>query len=154
MLQCDDGGITEDQMKATIGTTHHEWCGATAAWCLPDDAPIHAGISAYKNYMPDMNVYYGTNRYVSASDNYIPQCGDILYRVDPYVDPNDGHVTTVIGVIGDTVYTIEGNSRDKVRLMGRTFEELAAGDWHYTRHILFTFNQPDISGLVDEWYGI
>ncbi|MDE5780551.1 MAG: peptidoglycan-binding protein [Lachnospiraceae bacterium] len=94
------------------------WCAMFVSWCanlagvstsvIPKHALTVEGLQKFK----DWGRAY--SRSSVASGSYTPQAGDIIYFKDSGTSAATNHVGIVTKYSGSTVYTIEGNSGNKV----------------------------------------
>ncbi len=94
----------------------YAWCAAFVSWCIRQ-----AGISTdtVKSYVSCTNwvAWFKQNStYKARSSGYIPSPGDIIFFKSAYVTRTSNHVGLVLYVKDGNVYTIEGNSSEKVSL--------------------------------------
>lgn len=95
------------------------WCACFVSWALEKsglpNAPRFAEVDHFMKYFE--NETYDSKWYDSKAQNgeYTPIPGDLVFFdwiVDNIKDPQ--HVGVVLGVLGDKIYTIEGNSAGRV----------------------------------------
>lgn len=94
----------------------YAWCAAFVSWCVRQ-----AGISTdtVKSYVSCTNwvAWFKQNStYKTRSSGYTPSPGDIIFFKSAYVTRTSNHVGLVLYVKDGNVYTIEGNSSEKVSL--------------------------------------
>lgn len=94
----------------------YAWCAAFVSWCIRQ-----AGISTdtVKSYVSCTNwvAWFKQNStYKARSSGYTPSPGDIIFFKSAYVTRTSNHVGLVLYVKDGNVYTIEGNSSEKVSL--------------------------------------
>ena len=100
------------------GSVKDPWCAMFVSWCanlagvkesvIPKHAYTPTGLQTFKNW----------GRAYSRSDvaagKYKPMAGDIIYFKSSGSSATTSHVGIVTKYSGSTIYTIEGNSGDKV----------------------------------------
>lgn len=102
-----------------------EWCACFVSWCANECGYIENGVNP-KFAGCGTGVEWFTERGLWRDRNYTPQGGDIIFfdwRSNGFTVTAD-HVGIVEKVVGNTVYTIEGNSGDMCK--ERTYEIGAA----------------------------
>lgn len=94
------------------------WCACFASWCADQAGLIDAGLIPRFSLCSDgVDWFAARGRFVDAS--YVPATGDLIF-FDWGHDGSIDHVGIVESVSGGTVYTIEGNSGDKVKKQSYT----------------------------------
>ena len=89
------------------------WCACFASWCADQAGLIDAGLVPRFSLCSDgVAWFHSRGRFMDAS--YIPAPGDLIF-FDWGHDGSINHVGIVTSVSDGKVYTIEGNSTDKVR---------------------------------------
>ena len=89
-----------------------EWCACFVSWCADQCGYIEAGvIPKFSLCSAGMEWFESRGQFMDGS--YVPTSGDLIF----FGWGNDGnidHVGIVESVVDGTVYTVEGNSGDKV----------------------------------------
>ena len=89
------------------------WCACFASWCADQAGLIDAGLVPRFSLCSDgVAWFHSRGRFMDAS--YVPAPGDLIF-FDWGHDGSINHVGIVTSVSDGRVYTIEGNSTDKVR---------------------------------------
>lgn len=100
------------------GFSNQPWCAMFVSWCanqagisfsiIPRYAAVSEGLAWYKQK--------GSDHYKSFEETvagtYTPICGDIVF----FKSNGASHTGIVVKVVGDKLYTIEGNTSDRVAL--------------------------------------
>ena len=90
-----------------------EWCACFVSWCADQCGLIDAGVVPKFALCPDGAAWFAARgRLMDGS--YVPSPGDIVF-FDWGDDGSIDHVGIVESVSGGRVYTVEGNSGDRVR---------------------------------------
>jgi len=100
------------------GMPNQPWCAMFVSWCaneigipltiIPKYAAVALGLDWYQ---AKGNDYYKSYEETQNGD-YIPICGDIIF----FKSNGASHTGIVVKVIGDIMYTIEGNTSNRVAL--------------------------------------
>ena len=100
------------------GINPGEWCAMFVSWCanqaeIPVTViPRHASCDMGMEWFKDKGRWYDARQY---GGTYTPRRGDIIYFCNDNKKPWDAtHVGIVTKTDGSYIYTIEGNSSDKV----------------------------------------
>lgn len=94
-----------------------EWCHMYASWCA-NEAGIMDSLVPNTCSTPDgSNWYKNKDKFEYCTGNYNPKAGDLVYFYSK-AKGRIGHVGIVVAYVEstETLYTIEGNSGDKVSL--------------------------------------
>ncbi len=89
------------------------WCTCFVVWCMRQAGVPESMIPktcACRNILSHLN---NKGLYASRASGYIPQCGDLVFFRNAG-SSNVTHVGFVLGVKGNTLYTVEGNANDHV----------------------------------------
>ena len=107
-----EGYNNDTKYGIAFGMNHQPWCHMFVWWCarqagisssvIPTTAHCPSGLDWFRSYA----IYH------SRGDGYTPQPGDIIYFT--WRSGSVSHVGIVEKVVGNTVYTIEGNTSDRV----------------------------------------
>ncbi len=93
-------------------SSREEWCACFVSWCADQCGYIEAGvIPRFSLCSAGMEWFESRGQFMDGS--YVPAAGDLVF----FDWKNDGtidHVGIVESVVDGTVYTVEGNSGDKV----------------------------------------
>lgn len=105
-----EGAGNKTKYGVYTGTNGLAWCHAFVSWCakqagigtniVPKTASTSYGMTWYRN-----------KKRFGEKGKYTPQRNDLIY----FKSAGASHVGIVEKVVGNTVYTIEGNSSDAVR---------------------------------------
>ena len=93
--------------------SHEDWCACFVSWCEEQCGFISAGIApkfALVSDGADWFVLHDQWRLMGDT----PEPGDLIF-FDWDQDGGRDHVGIVTGVVGDKVFTVEGNSSDRCR---------------------------------------
>ena len=89
-----------------------EWCACFVSWCADQCGYIEAGvIPKFSLCSAGMEWFESRGQFMDGS--YVPASGDLVF-FDWGNDGSVDHVGIVESVVDGTVYTVEGNSGDKV----------------------------------------
>jgi uncharacterized protein YgiM (DUF1202 family) len=98
------------------GTYGYAWCAAFASWCLEQaDAESAAG-GLFASCTLWVERLQALGQYSTRSSGYTPKTGDLIFFRSAGVARASDHVGLVRYVKGGRVYTVEGNSSDRVSL--------------------------------------
>ena len=113
-----EGANNNTKYGAWYGLNYNPWCAMFVSWCayqagipttvIPKYAAVSDGLSFYQSKGSDFYKSYEQTQ----NGEYIPQCGDIIF----FKSNGASHTGLVIKVVGDILYTIEGNTSNKVAL--------------------------------------
>ena len=93
------------------------WCAIFVSWCanqagmLNNYVPKYASCDAGKSWFSNKGWYQTSPAY---GGNYTPKTGDIIFFSGSHTTSNSTHTGIVKSCDGSTVYTIEGNTSNKV----------------------------------------
>lgn len=91
----------------------NEWCAMFVAWCSRQAGIPKSIINNACYAHAGSNSFYFNITYHSRG-NYTPKPGDLIFFDWAYNDRNWDHVGIVLYVVGNRVYTVEGNANEKV----------------------------------------
>lgn len=98
------------------GTYGYAWCAAFASWCLEQaDAESAAG-GLFASCTLWVERLQALGQYSTRLSGYTPKTGDLIFFRSAGVARASDHVGLVRYVKGGRVYTVEGNSSDRVSL--------------------------------------
>ena len=93
-------------------SSREEWCACFVSWCADQCGYIEAGvIPKFSLCSAGMEWFESRGQFMDGS--YVPASGDLVF-FDWGNDGSIDHVGIVESVVDGTVYTVEGNSGDKV----------------------------------------
>lgn len=93
-------------------SSREEWCACFVSWCADQCGYIEAGvIPKFSLCSAGMEWFESRGQFMDGS--YVPATGDLIF-FDWGNDGSIDHVGIVESVVDGTVYTVEGNSGDKV----------------------------------------
>lgn len=93
-------------------SSREEWCACFVSWCADQCGYIEAGvIPKFSLCSAGMEWFESQGQFMDGS--YVPAIGDLVF-FDWENDGSIDHVGIVESVVDGTVYTVEGNSGDKV----------------------------------------
>lgn len=105
-------GLIWKFLKAGYMEQREEWCACFVSWCADQCGYIEAGvIPKFSLCSAGMEWFESRGQFMDGS--YVPTSGDLVF-FDWGNDGSVDHVGIVESVVDGTVYTIEGNSGDKV----------------------------------------
>lgn len=93
-------------------TQRVEWCACFVSWCADQCGYIEAGVVP-KFSLCSAGMEWFESRGQFRDGSYVPAAGDIVF-FDWGNDRSIDHVGIVESVVDGTIYTVEGNSGDKV----------------------------------------
>ena len=93
-------------------SSREEWCACFVSWCADQCGYIEAGVIP-KFSLCSAGMEWFENRGQFMDGSYVPATGDLVF-FDWGNDGSIDHVGIVESVVDGTVYTVEGNSGDKV----------------------------------------
>lgn len=94
----------------------YAWCASFVSWCLGQAGVSESTVKAYVSCTNWVAWFKQNSTYKARSSGYTPNPGDIIFFKSIYVTRTSDHVGLVLYVQNGTVYTIEGNSGDRVSL--------------------------------------
>ena len=98
------------------GTYGYAWCASFISWCLAEaDAADSAG-GLFASCSLWVERLQAIGRYSTRASGYTPKTGDLIFFRSSGVSRASDHVGLVRYVKGGRVYTVEGNSSDRVSL--------------------------------------
>lgn len=93
-----------------------DWCACFVSWCVNENADEYKNDMEPFCYVPSGVAWFESNdQWKKAGET--PEAGDIIF-FDWDCSGVADHVGIVSGCVGDYVFTVEGNSRDKCRRKG------------------------------------
>lgn len=93
-------------------SSREEWCACFVSWCADQCGYIEAGvIPKFSLCSAGMEWFESRGQFMDGS--YVPAAGDIVF-FDWENDGSVDHVGIVESVVDGNIYTVEGNSGDKV----------------------------------------
>lgn len=131
----------------------YEWCASFVTWCLRHaDIPHKIGGSEI-GCNSILSWYKRASTYHSSATDYVPLPGDIILFGKRLADgsENASHVGIVVGVDGDTVYTIEGNNGGEVAT--HSYDRASSWIVGYCVPAYTIIEDTDYSGFLDEAKG-
>ena len=84
-------------------TTNYDWCAIFVSWCA-NRAGIPTTVIPKEPAVSNMRAFFERNNRFRTPSNYVPRVGDVVFVTN-------GHVGIVVGVSGNNITTIEGNTR-------------------------------------------
>lgn len=100
------------------------WCACYVSWALAQSRVVsHIGVTACPLYanVNDFKGYFAEKSLWETADAYTPIPGDLIF-FNTDADEEPDHLGVVLAIQGGKVYTIEGNSYNRVRV--RDYEVL------------------------------
>ncbi|MBO5355890.1 MAG: CHAP domain-containing protein [Clostridia bacterium] len=98
------------------GTYGYAWCAAFASWCLEQADAAGAAGGLFVSCTLWVERLQALGQYSTRSSGYTPKTGDLIFFRSAGVARASDHVGLVRYVKGGRVYTVEGNSSDRVSL--------------------------------------
>ncbi len=118
------------------GSYGYAWCAAFVSWCLDlAGAPDSAG-GAFASCTLWVEKLKSIGQYRTRSSGYTPKAGDLIFFRTAGVSRASDHVGLVRYVKGGRVYTVEGNTSNRVDL-----HDYALGDSY-----IVGYGLPDYTG--------
>ncbi|MBQ8340930.1 MAG: CHAP domain-containing protein [Clostridia bacterium] len=102
------------------GTYGYAWCAAFVSWCLTAADATDAAGGLYVSCSLWLEQLRSTGQYSSRASGYSPKEGDLIFFRSSGAGRASDHVGLVRYVEGGRVYTVEGNSSDRVSLNSYT----------------------------------
>lgn len=107
---------TNNKYQRYMGIVGQHWCAAFVSWCA-NEAGIARSIIPHSAAVDNFYSYYAVQKhgkFHSLSSGYTPKPGDLIIWKDGQNPKGWSHIGIVEKVQGGKLYTIEGNSGDKV----------------------------------------
>lgn len=98
------------------GTYGYAWCAAFASWCLEQADAASAAGGLFASCTLWVERLQSLGQYSTRLSGYTPKTGDLIFFRSAGVARASDHVGLVRYVKGGRVYTVEGNSSDRVSL--------------------------------------
>ena len=98
------------------GTYGYAWCAAFVSWCLRAADAADAAGGLFVSCSLWLEQLRAEGRYSSRASGYRPKAGDLIFFRSAGAGRASDHVGLVRYVEGGRVYTVEGNSSDRVSL--------------------------------------
>lgn len=98
------------------GSWSYSWCAAFVSWCLTVAGAGDSAGGSFASCTLWVEKLQSTGQYRTRSSGYTPKEGDIIFFKSADVTRVSNHVGLVRYVKGGRVYTVEGNSSDRVIL--------------------------------------
>ena len=98
------------------GSYSYAWCAAFVSWCLIEADAADAAGGLFASCSLWLEALRAEGRYSSRASGYRPKEGDLIFFRSSGAGRASDHVGLVRYVDGGRVYTVEGNSSDKVSL--------------------------------------
>lgn len=98
------------------GTYGYAWCAAFISWCLIAADAADAAGGLFVSCSLWLEQLRTSGQYSSRASGYTPQAGDLIFFRSANAGRASDHVGLVRYVEGGRVYTVEGNSSNKVSL--------------------------------------
>ena len=91
-----------------------DWCACFVSWAAGECGALDAGNAPKFAYVPEGSNWF-INRDLWKESSATPEAGDLIF-FDWDQDGARDHVGIVSSVVGDRLFTIEGNSSDRCRV--------------------------------------
>ena len=98
------------------GTYGYAWCAAFVSWCLEQADAAGAAGGLFASCTLWVEKLQAIGQYSTRSSGYAPKTGDLIFFRSAGVARASDHVGLVRYVKDGRVYTVEGNSSDRVSL--------------------------------------
>ena len=98
------------------GTYGYAWCAAFVSWCLEQAEAQSAAGGLFASCTLWVERLQSLGQYSTRASGYTPKAGDLIFFRSSGVTRASDHVGLVRYVKGGRVYTVEGNSSDRVSL--------------------------------------
>lgn len=99
------------------GLSNQPWCAMFVSWCADQAGiptriiPLYALVSSGLSWFREKGSEYYKSYEETVEGTYTPICGDIIF-----FNNEASHTGIVVKVVGDKLYTIEGNTSNRVAL--------------------------------------
>ena len=139
------------------GTYGYAWCAAFVSWCLQaaDAADSAGGLFASCTLWVERLQSLGL--YATRSSGYTPKTGDLIFFRSAGVTRASDHVGIVRYVKDGRVYTVEGNSSDRVSLRDYSLKDTyiqGYGKPQYKSTALLPRTALAVEDKVTGWYTV
>lgn len=139
------------------GTYGYAWCASFVSWCLTeaDAADCAGGLFASCTLWVEQLQSIG--RYSTRASGYTPQTGDLIFFRSSGVTRASDHVGLVRYVKGGRVYTVEGNSSDRVSLRNYQLTDayiVGYGRPQYRSAYTLPMTALQCEDVVNGWYTV
>lgn len=91
-----------------------EWCATFVSWCAYKDGSLDSSVPKFAACQTQGVPWFKNRGQWAARGDITPVAGDIIF-FDWEPNASANHVGIVVGTDGTKVYTVEGNSSDRVR---------------------------------------
>ncbi|MBE6702297.1 MAG: CHAP domain-containing protein [Ruminococcaceae bacterium] len=139
------------------GTYGYAWCAAFVSWCLEEaDAENSAG-GLYASCTLWVEALRELGQYSTRASGYTPTTGDLIFFRSAGVSRASDHVGLVRYVKGGRVYTVEGNSSDRVSLRNYALTDtyiVGYGRPRYNSAYRLPHTALECEDLVTGWYTV
>ena len=139
------------------GTYGYAWCAAFVSWCLEEaDAKDSAG-GLFASCTLWVERLREIGRYSTRASGYVPKAGDLIFFKSAGVTRASDHVGLVRYVRGGRVYTVEGNSSDRVSLRDYKLSDtyiVGYGRPRYDSAYLLPHTALECEDGVTGWYTV
>lgn len=98
------------------GSYAYAWCAAFVSWCLVQSGAGESAGGLFASCTLWVDELREIGQYRPRSSGYQPKAGDLIFFRSPGTTRASDHVGLVRYVKGGRVYTVEGNSSDRVAL--------------------------------------
>lgn len=96
-----------------------EWCATFVSWCANETGVLNSSVPKFASCKGEGVPWFKNNHQWASRGGTTPVAGDIIF-FDWQGDGKADHVGIVVGSDGTNVYTVEGNSNDRVRTKSYT----------------------------------
>ena len=99
----------------TVGGTYsYYWCAAFVSWCLAQAGAANSAGGSFASCTLWVDALRDMGRYSTRASGYTPKAGDLIFFRSAGVSRASDHVGIVRYVKNGRVYTVEGNSSNRV----------------------------------------
>jgi len=98
------------------GSYGYAWCAAFVSWCLEEADAEQSAAGLFASCTLWVEALQKSGQYSTRSSGYQPKTGDLIFFRSAGVSRASDHVGLVRYVKGGRVYTVEGNSSDRVSI--------------------------------------
>ena len=121
----------------TIGGSYsYAWCAAFVSWCLDMAGAVNAAGGTFASCTLWVERLQELGLYSTRASGYTPKQGDLIFFRSSGVSRASDHIGIVRFVKNGRVYTVEGNSSDKVSLR----------DYKLTDTYIVGYGRPNYQG--------
>ena len=139
------------------GTYGYAWCAAFVSWCLEEADAAGSAAGLYASCTLWVEALRESGQYSTRASGYTPKTGDLVFFRSAGVSRASDHVGLVRYVKSGRVYTVEGNSSDRVSLqsyaLGDTYI-VGYGRPRYNSAYRLPHTALECEDAVSGWYTV